>query len=160
MFAGVTILDKFKRMQRWGIEGVDASPPFVVADHRLPIDGSVRRVSMSLPIKESLPPKHTKLRRLAIVANVLAWIVLVLNTIQATLAGLAQFSSLSQVPAYSSQDTVLTVLDLPITVASRLLIGFALWLVLRGVSLGLNMLIETDLNYRGRSQGEGGEQHE
>jgi hypothetical protein len=27
------------------------------------------------------------------------------------------------------------------------------WLVLKGISMGLNMIIETDLNYRGKLQG-------
>jgi hypothetical protein len=107
---------------------------------------------------------HNRLTSIANIANGVAWIALIVNIIlvgarfvevQNTLRfqnislGLEPdfWGTLSQKPLYAFSFLV----DL----TSILLRGIVYWLALKGISLGLNMIVEIDLNNKEKSQ-EGG----
>lgn len=54
-----------------------------------------------------------------------------------------------------SSDPVFYFLDLVPDILRRLLTGFIYYVVLKGISLGLYMVIETDMNYRQREDEKG-----
>jgi hypothetical protein len=108
--------------------------------------------------------KHERLTVIAYWANIFAWIVLVINIlwvgasfsqtqmnydIRNSGINLGQGSNfiqmLSQNPRYLA--------SLAIGLISILLRGVVYWFVLKGVAVGLNMIVETDLNYRAQLQG-------
>jgi hypothetical protein len=108
--------------------------------------------------------KHERLTVIAYWANIFAWIVLVINILwvgasfsqaqmnydmQNSGINLGQGSNfiqmLSQNPRYLA--------SLAIGLISILLRGVVYWFVLKGVAVGLNMIVETDLNYRAQLQG-------
>ncbi len=110
--------------------------------------------SASLPT--TLNKKHKQLLRIAIIANIVGWVVLAVTLIlfgyqivEAVKAFVLQNVSMGYFP-----DTLRFFLEKPIE-ASRpfinviyfLLRGITYFLVLWGVSLGLNMIVEIDLNY-------------
>jgi hypothetical protein len=110
--------------------------------------------------------KHDRLLAIAVWAKYLAWIVLVVFILLAitTFIGnmnmyrinlgsfdrpIDDFSDLiRQLPG--------SALNLILESVSTLVKGVIYFLVLKGISLGLNMIIETDLNYRGKNFGEVG----
>ncbi len=97
-------------------------------------------------------PRHKRLDRIARAANVLAWIILAFQILYALGRLEIFFQNVSAQP-----------IDLTITrniwavayglagILNDIFGAFVVWLVLRGVAAGLNMLIETDLNYRQRA---------
>ena len=108
--------------------------------------------------------KHERLSVIAYWANIFAWIVLVINIlwvgasfsqtqmnydIQNSGINLGQgpnfIEMLSQNPRYLA--------GLVIGLIGILLRGVVYWFVLKGVAVGLNMIVETDLNYRAQLQG-------
>ena len=107
--------------------------------------------------------KHDRLLAVAVWSKYLAWVVLVvfallaitsfignLNMYQANLGSFGRpikdFSDLfKQLPG--------SALSLLLEAVSTLVKGSIYFLVLKGISLGLNMIIETDLNYREKEQG-------
>jgi len=101
--------------------------------------------------------QHAKLTRIAVTANVFVWVVLIFYVLAAgarwfsiqTLAaqsGLVFSDQMSNNPAYT--------LDVYLTVASRVMEGIIAALVLKAASLGLFMIVETDLNYRAAKEKE------
>ena len=93
--------------------------------------------------------KHQRLLNIAGVANGVAWLVLIVQVLWVVVRGLSfasQFNGfpLQQYLTADPLDFVMFVLDL----SSRLVTGVVSWLVLKGISLGLKMIVETDLNYR------------
>jgi hypothetical protein len=105
--------------------------------------------------------KHLRLWRMSSAADVWASIVIIVfiflslgqvyrynqfahSQFQANLIGL-----FSQKPIY--------ILDVSLQMASVLIQGVIYYLVLKSVALGLNMIVETDINYRDKSIEEGEE---
>ncbi len=102
--------------------------------------------------------KHAKLDNIARAASTFAWIALVSQilyiaarfiqlqssyTMRVISTGFGQPSfmeMLSENPAYT--------FSLVVDLASIFIRGIVYWLVLQGVSSGLYMIVETDLNYR------------
>ena len=107
---------------------------------------------------EFFTKKHDRLLAIAVWAKYLAWVVLVVFILLAITAFIGNmnmyrmnvgsfgrpiddFSDLfKQLPG--------SALSLLLESVSTLVTGVIYFLVLKGVSLGLNMIIETDLNYR------------
>ncbi len=107
--------------------------------------------------------KHGRLINIASVANVFAWIALVSQVlyagarfiqlqnsymIQTMSTGFGQpnfMEMLSQNPAYT--------FSLIVDLASIFIRGGIYWLVLKGISVGLYMVVETDLNYKDKLEG-------
>jgi hypothetical protein len=114
-------------------------------------------------VQESyLAKDHGRLLNYAVWAKYLAWIVLVIFAISAVLGFIAgmnitnlQFSMLA-----TPSQPFLRLLALHPDLALNLLFagarilfqGFVFFLVLRGMSLGLSMIAETDVNYRDRRE--------
>ena len=108
--------------------------------------------------QEYFTSKHAKLDNLASATNIFAWIVLFSQILyvaarfiqfqnsyelQGMFSGTGQPSFLEML-SHNTAYTLSVIVDL----ANILIKGVVYWLVLRGVSFGLNMIVETDLNYR------------
>jgi hypothetical protein len=107
--------------------------------------------------------KHGRLMNIASVANVFAWIAFASQilyvggrfiqlqnsyTIQTMTTGFGQpnfTEMLSQNPVYA--------FSLVVDLASIFIRGVIYWLVLKGISVGLYMIVETDLNYKDKFEG-------
>lgn len=107
--------------------------------------------------------KHGRLMNIASVANIFAWIALVSQVlyvgarfiqlqnsymIQTMSTGFGQpnfMEMLSQNPVYT--------FSLIVDLVSIFIRGAIYWLVLKGISIGLYMVVETDLNYKDKFEG-------
>jgi hypothetical protein len=107
--------------------------------------------------------RHAKLTRVAVLANVFVWVVLIFYILS---AGARWFSLQSQLNAFAAQSGHLTFADqmrndpayalgVYLQVASIIVQGVVAALVLKGISLGLFMIVETDLNFRAVKEKEG-----
>jgi hypothetical protein len=103
--------------------------------------------------------KHANLTRLAIIANIFAWISLFANfllmytrTVQFQYTYYRCFGQ----PVGGFWELLKLepqlVIDILMQLATIFVTGIVFFLVLKGISLGLNMIVETDLNYRQNSQ--------
>jgi hypothetical protein len=101
---------------------------------------------------------HLRLLNIAWWANNLAWIALVIIVLSAG-ARVLEFQNTENLRAVMSNQTPQGMLDifaekplkafeLGIDVIAIILRGIIYYLVLKGISLGLNMIVETDINYR------------
>jgi hypothetical protein len=110
--------------------------------------------------------KHARLIRIANIANVFAWVVIAVF-ILAVGAKFIQVESsyYMQQNIYMNTDQNLSFANMLagnlvyaasfyVNLISIFLQGMVFGLVLKGISLGLNMIVETDLNYRVKAQGE------
>lgn len=113
--------------------------------------------------EEFFTKKHSRLMNIASVANTFAWIALGFEVLymagrfvqlqnsylmQAMTTGFGQpnfMEMLSQNPAYT--------FSLVVDLATILIRGVVYWLVLKGISAGLYMIVETDLNYKDKFEG-------
>ena len=111
--------------------------------------------------EEFFSPSHSRLLNIAIWAKYLAWVVLVvyiLYTIGVYIQEQSrQFFSGTVPTRYSDFPRLLVenpryAFGLLVEIVSIFLKGIVYFLVLKGISLGLNMIVETDINYR--EQGE------
>jgi hypothetical protein len=113
---------------------------------------------------EFFTKKHERLTVIAYWANIFAWIVLVINLLWVG----ASFSQTqmnydiqnSSINLGQGPNFIEMILQNPRYLASLaigliviLLRGVVYWFVLKGVAVGLNMIVETDLNYRAQLQG-------
>ena len=96
--------------------------------------------------------KHKTLDRIAKAANIIAWIVLIFHFLAAS-------GRLVEVSRWIAPSVYVVIKSNPwqfiynvMAILREILLGAVYWLVLRGVALGLNMLIETDLNIRQRAE--------
>lgn len=117
--------------------------------------------------KELFTKNQDRLMSIAGWANNLAWVVLIMYLILAALTIFIDQSNYQrmQALAYSQigvdywemarLDPIYYVLDIGSDILSRVLTGLIYYVVLRGISLGLYMVIETDMNYRENSEKEG-----
>ena len=92
-------------------------------------------------MKILLNSQHRTLRHIAQAANLLAWIALVIFILSAG----ERLFDLQLVG-----NNILFITRILFNTLSTLLKGVIYWLVLKGIACGLNMIVETDLNYRGR----------
>lgn len=102
---------------------------------------------------EFLSQKHKRLLTIATWANVLAWVVLIVY-IFSTFGYYIQV----QTDAYYNvqardflkflSDNELYAVSIFIQLLGIILKGVVYFLTLKGISLGLNMIVETDINYR------------
>ena len=113
--------------------------------------------------KGFITKKHGRLINIASVANIFAWIALVSQVlyvgarfiqlqnsymIQTMSTGFGQpnlIEMLSQNPVYT--------FGLIVDFASIFIRGAIYWLVLKGISVGLYMVVETNLNYKDKLEG-------
>ncbi len=111
--------------------------------------------------KEFLSPEHGKLLNIAIWAKYLAWVVLAIYVFQTGFVIIQRQVNSQQMQAVigdpiSSQEYWDRALDKPIyyliDIGSDMIYiflkGVIFYIVLKGISLGLYMIVETDVNYR------------
>jgi hypothetical protein len=108
--------------------------------------------------EEFFSPKHKQLLSIATWAKYLAWVVLILAIINAGLIILQKqnYFEQTQVPSGTYQDywdmvrqePIYYLSDLGSDLVTVLLRGIVLYLILKGISLGIMMIVGTDINYR------------
>lgn len=115
-------------------------------------------------VDEFFTKKHGRLANIASVANTFAWIALVGQVLYMG-ARFIQFQNsymiqtmatdFGQNPSFMQMlsEKPLYTFSLIVDLASIFLRGVVYWLTLKGISLGLNMIVETDLNYKDKFQG-------
>jgi hypothetical protein len=111
--------------------------------------------------EEFFSPNQNRLLSLATWAHYVAWLVLVVYILNALLQPFRyQFFQDNAAPQWNLwrflMNNPMEAFDLVLNMATTILRGVVSFLVLKGISLGLNMIVETDINYREREQGEGG----
>ncbi len=121
---------------------------------------------MDKNLKELFTPDHKLLMQFSKIGSIFAWAVLV----GYALVSLAQIPLVVRQVLENNQEMIpLSIawmtLDYPVSLIVRviyildyLLFGVVNWFVLKGISLGLKMIVETDLIYRGKSTGKNDEQ--
>jgi hypothetical protein len=111
--------------------------------------------------EEFFSPKHKQLLNIATWAKYIAWIALVISFILpvANFFGSrnlyqSAFVMNGQRPDFMNElrTNPSYAITLIINALNDFLRGFICYLVLRGISLGLNMIVETDINYREQKQ--------
>lgn len=109
---------------------------------------------------ELFSKSHKKLLNIAGWASNLAWLTLVLYIISAALviiedqanyrrmeAATSSYQSGSDYWETAKMDSLYYLIDIGSDMVKRLLGGFIYYVALKGISLGLYMIIETDMNY-------------
>ena len=110
--------------------------------------------------EEFFSPKHKQLLNVATWTKYLAWVVLVIFALNAVgiffknqviyVNSFAQDASFTAILKSQPVIAIKIILD----VLSTFLKGVIYYFVLKGTSLGLNMIVETDINYREQKQQE------
>jgi hypothetical protein len=125
---------------------------------------------MNESIDDFYTAKHARLTRIAAIANIIAWIVLIVYivSIWGTIVQeqyMCQFTNAFQTNTFQNSNNcssfltdmfshnILYFASFIVELASIFLRGIVFWLLLKGISLGLYMIVETDLNYKEKSQG-------
>jgi hypothetical protein len=109
--------------------------------------------------EEFLSPKHKRLLNIAIWAKYLAWFVLAIYILSAMLvipqdmAFFQRFEGSSDYWRIVAGDRLGYVIDIGSSILKNLLAGAIYFVVLRGISVGLSMIVETDINYREKQEG-------
>lgn len=113
--------------------------------------------------------KHLRLTRIAYIAKIFAWIALVVQGVWMVVHFIQAMNGYIPQAMYNSfieelnfrtmwkHDTAFAALLLTESVGIFFR-GVVYWLVLKGISLGLYMIVETDLNYKESAEGESNEQ--
>lgn len=113
-----------------------------------------------------LTKKHDRLWRIAYILKIFAWIALISQTIYAGFQFFeTQNSLIASANFYGHRFTLREILDDNLWFSLKIFInvfitfihGIIYWLMLKGISLGLFMIIETDVNYREKIQEENDE---
>lgn len=111
--------------------------------------------------------KHKSVLNIAVWAKYLAWVVLVAYILWAIVTFI-NYSTMVYLPSMTPGDYISNFFQLwkgnPVLVinglfatASTVLRGITAFVILKGVSLGLNMIVETDINYRENANHAGAE---
>ncbi len=117
--------------------------------------------------EEFFSPNHKRLLSIAMWAKYLAWIVLIAYILWAiatfvqkqnmllycSVVGNIPYSNFREVLRYIPSYGISMLMD----VAGIFLDGIIYFLVLKGISLGLNMIVETNINYREQEKQGGAE---
>jgi hypothetical protein len=114
--------------------------------------------------EEFFSQDHNRLLSIAVWAKWLAWVVLVVYVLSTggmvfKFQNTENYSAiLSNRPTQDLMDLLinnpLKAFNLGVDMAATLLKGIVYYLVLKGISLGLNMIVETDINYREKKGGQ------
>jgi len=115
---------------------------------------------------EFFSPKHKQLLSIAVWAKILAWVVLVIFTIRAGLVivenlsyyhweGMGVYETVRDFWDTISLNPAYFLIDTGADMVGYIFRGIFSYVVLKGISLGLNMIVETDINYREKKNEEG-----
>ena len=113
---------------------------------------------MTESIDEYYTLNHRRLLRFSKIGSILAWVVLVVYIMDVVIRSVNIIQSISmqqdfQPTLFMIQED-LEILNFFVSLLRLLFQGVFYWFMLKGISLGLCMIVETDLNYRERFQGE------
>jgi hypothetical protein len=99
-----------------------------------------------------MKPKHKRLLRFSKFATIFAWGHLVIYVIDAVVKTMNSFVYYSNIPSSIDlfMESPVIILRVYWNSILTLLYGGLGWIVLKGIALGLNMVVETDLNYRSK----------
>jgi hypothetical protein len=104
--------------------------------------------------------KHLKLWRISSAADFLSYVVIVVF-IFLSLGEIYRYNQMAR-SLFSTNNLIglisrqpIFILDVLLQMVRVLLQGAVYYLVLKGVALGINMIVETDINYREKSVDEG-----
>jgi len=103
-------------------------------------------------------PRHERLLNIATWAKSLAWTVLAANIFYAMAVYVQKQAQFSYIGGSNGQfgeflkTNFLFAVSLGIEIVSVALKGIVYFLLLKSVSLGLNMIVETDINYRDKNE--------
>lgn len=115
-------------------------------------------------LEEFFSQKHKRLLNIATWAKYLAWVVFIVNILYALGMYYQLQSQLSSIAGTNIQFLQLLrndfsyALSFGIEIVSVVFKGVVYFLLLKAISLGLNMIVETDINYRDNN--EKGDNHE
>ena len=102
-------------------------------------------------------PRHKQLIWIATLANILSWVVLGVYLLMALYRIVVDYASIinqfGTLQAFLAQNALDAIYVLANWI-SVFLQGAIWWLALRGIALAMNMIVETNINYRDKSQGE------
>lgn len=116
--------------------------------------------------EEFFSPSHNRLLSIAVWAKYLAWVALIYFIVQAGLVIFQYHADLQRMYMWTTSSPMMTLkelfefdplhfsIDVISDMVSALLRGAIYYLILKSMSLGLNMIVETDINYRERRQEE------
>jgi hypothetical protein len=103
--------------------------------------------------EEFFSPNHKRLLDIATWAKYLAWVVLIVYILSA----IGTYIQEKNISAYYQQFIGVQhpsyLISIYLECLGVFLRGVVYFLVLKGISLGLNMIVETDINYRERDRG-------
>jgi hypothetical protein len=102
--------------------------------------------------EEFFSPNHNRLLGIALWAKYLAWVVLVIYILWGLLQIFQHQTFLIGNSQIQHDIWSLEELEFTVSMATVLLRGVIYYLVLKGIFLGLNMIVETDINYRERQK--------
>jgi len=114
--------------------------------------------------EEFFSSKHKRLLNIAAWAKYLAWVALIINVLYGLGIYYQQQAQYTSMAGTNSQFVQLLrgnfsfALSLGIEIVSVVFKGVVYFFLLKGISLGLNMIVETDINYRDNT--EKGDGHE
>lgn len=105
---------------------------------------------------ELFTAKHKRLWRIASIAKIFSWIILIYYIFLTVLSVLnfLNISGLRTIENVSTdffKEAPLLAIQQTLNILKTFLTGSVFFLVLRAITFGLNMIIETDLNYRGKA---------
>lgn len=104
-------------------------------------------------IDDLFTAKHARLTRMAILTNIVSWIVFISFTAYGAILFVQGWNSYAaQFPPLLDKHDPLAVAHLLLSFLTTFLQGVVSGMVLKGISLGLYMIVETDLNYREKTQ--------
>lgn len=102
--------------------------------------------------EEFFSPNHKRLLSIAVWAKYLAWVALVVYILNAVFQ-IIQHETLSNGIRAQVSVQFMEQFSFSINMGITLVRGLVSYLVLKGISLGLNMIVETDINYREQKGG-------
>jgi len=106
--------------------------------------------------EQSCTATHKRLLRFSKFANIFAWIILAIYFVQ-TIGQFIEFADLFRSDILQSADAGIAI-SFALNTFGYFVRGVIYWFLLIGVSLGLKILVQTDLNYRVKSQAVNNEQ--
>ena len=108
---------------------------------------------MNNELHEFFAPKHKRLLNIAMAMNIFAWLMLFFFIFSGTvqlISLISNYFQASQFPYNTTSSIPIPYLNNIVSTVGSIFYGVVYWLILKGISLGLSMIVETDINYRER----------
>jgi len=111
-----------------------------------------------IKIHPHISTNHNRLLKIASFANISAWVLLIFYALQVFL----EISTFAQQQSYltfglMSPNDATSFLTFFLRIINALFLAVVYWVVLRGISLGLKMIVEIALNFREKMENDDNE---